>query len=62
MLQAQQIGEIDTDEDPGLIVDEILAVVESLSVEAIINPDRMTAEHQMLLVERFLDRVATTSG
>lgn len=62
VVQAQEIGEIDADEDAELIVDEILALVESLSVEAIINPDRMTPEHQIRLVERFLDRVTATKG
>lgn len=56
--QAQQAGEISPDEDDQLIVDEILAVVESLSVEAIINPARMTPEHQERLVARFLSRIS----
>ncbi|MEV6344303.1 TetR/AcrR family transcriptional regulator [Actinoplanes sp. NPDC051851] len=55
---AQRTGEIAADEDPGLIVDEIFALIESLSIEAIIAPERMTPEHQMVLVERFLTRVA----
>ncbi|CAN5776955.1 TetR/AcrR family transcriptional regulator [soil metagenome] len=57
VAQAQGTGEISADEDSELIVDEILAVVESLSVEAIINPERMTPAHQTTLVERFLQRV-----
>ncbi len=56
---AQQTGEINAEEDPELIIDEILAVVESLSVEAIINPDRMTPAHQKTLVARFLERITT---
>jgi AcrR family transcriptional regulator len=58
--QAQQIGEIGDGEDDQLIVDDILAVVESLSIEAIINAARVTPEHQELMVERFLTRIATS--
>lgn len=59
VVRAQQVGEINAEEDPEMIVDEILAVVESLSVEAIINPDRMTPAHQKTLVARFLERITT---
>jgi len=59
VVQAQKTGEISAEEDPELIVDEILALVESLSVEAIINPERMTPAHQTTLVSRFLERVTT---
>ena len=58
--RAQTIGEIRADEDAQILVDEILTLVESLSVEAIINPERMTPKHQMRLVERFLARIAAT--
>jgi AcrR family transcriptional regulator len=58
--RAQAIGEIRADEDAQILVDEILTLVESLSVEAIINPERMTPKHQMRLVERFLARIAAT--
>ena len=62
VVQAQETGEISAEEDPELIVDEILALVESLSVEAIINPDRMTPAHQTTLVARFLQRVTVPDG
>lgn len=56
VVDAQRSGEIRADEDTQILVDEILALVESLSVEAIINPDRMTADHQTHLVDRLLAR------
>ncbi|MGV9796785.1 TetR/AcrR family transcriptional regulator [Mycobacterium sp. NPDC003449] len=57
VVGAQRSGDIRADEDSEIIVDEILAIVESLSVEAIINPDRMTASHQTYLVDRLLSRL-----
>ncbi|UGU33126.1 TetR/AcrR family transcriptional regulator [Mycolicibacterium smegmatis] len=57
VVDAQRRGDIRTDEDTQIIVDEILAVVESLSVEAIINPGRMTPDHQVYLVDRLLARL-----
>lgn len=59
VTQAQEAGELCRDEDPGLIVDEIQALIESLSIQAIIDPTRMTAAHQEALVARFLARVST---
>lgn len=56
--RAQESGEMRRDEDPGFIVDEIQALIESLSIQAIIDPGRMTPEHQVELVTRFLERVS----
>jgi AcrR family transcriptional regulator len=58
VTQAQDSGEVRRDEDAGFIVDEIQALIESLSIQAIIDPGRMTPEHQVALVSRFLARVA----
>jgi AcrR family transcriptional regulator len=54
---AQALNEVPADLDVDLAVDELMALIDSLSVEAIIDPERMTAEHQMLLIDRFLDRI-----
>lgn len=59
VTQAQDSGEVRRDEDTGFIVDEIQALIESLSIQAIIDPERMTPEHQTALVSRFLARVST---
>ena len=56
--QAQQAGEVLASEDPELVVDEILALVESLSIQALINPERTSPEHQLLLVDRLLSRIS----
>jgi AcrR family transcriptional regulator len=58
VTQAQESGEVRRDEDAGLIVDEIQALIESLSIQAIIDPERMTPEHQVALVARFLARIS----
>lgn len=60
VTQAQESGEVRRDEDAGFIVDEIQALIESLSIQAIIDPARMTPEHQVTLVDRFLARVSTS--
>jgi AcrR family transcriptional regulator len=59
VARAQDCGELRRDEDPGFIVDEIQALIESLSIQAIIDPARMTPQHQEALVTRFLARVST---
>ncbi|GAA3598126.1 TetR/AcrR family transcriptional regulator [Kineosporia mesophila] len=56
---AQAVGDIDADDDGALIVDDLMVLIDSLSVAAIIEPGRMTAERQMLLVDRYLLRIAT---
>lgn len=58
VTQAQEAGEVLPSEDPGLVVDEILALVESLSIQALINPERTSPEHQLLLVDRLLARIS----
>ena len=58
VTQAQDSGEVRRDEDAGFIVDEIQALIESLSIQAIIDPERMTPEHQDALVSRFLARIS----
>ncbi|MFJ9567550.1 TetR/AcrR family transcriptional regulator [Streptomyces fuscichromogenes] len=56
---AKAVGDIDKGEDTALVVDEIMALIDSLSMEAILEPAQMTAAHQMLLVDRYLLRIAT---
>ncbi|WP_214401645.1 TetR/AcrR family transcriptional regulator [Pseudonocardia lacus] len=60
VARAQDCGEMRRDEDAGFIVDEIQALIESLSIQAIIDPERMTPEHQSALVSRFLSRLSAT--
>ena len=56
--QAQRAAEISADQDTELLVDEVLTLVEGLSTQAIIDPERMTPAHQVVLVDRLLARIA----
>lgn len=58
ITQAQDAGEVDQEQDAELLVDEVLVLVEALSVQAIIDPARMTPAHQVVLVDRLLERIA----
>lgn len=58
VTQAQEAGEVRDSEEPDLVVDELMALIESLSIQALITPERTTPEHQMFLVDRLLARVS----
>jgi AcrR family transcriptional regulator len=62
VTRAQDSGELRRDEDTGLVVDEIQALIESLSIQAIIDPARMTPGHQEALVDRLLSRLGPTGS
>ena len=59
VTQAQEAGEVGDSEEPDLVVDELMALIESLSIQALITPERTTPEHQMFLVDRLLSRIST---
>lgn len=59
VTQAQEIGEIDAAEDADYIVDDVMGLIESLSIGAIISPERVDTEHQIALTERLLRRVSS---
>jgi AcrR family transcriptional regulator len=56
--RAQELGEVDLSVDPDHVVDDVIALIESLSIGAIITPERVTVEHQLAQTERLLDRIA----
>lgn len=55
---AQDVGEIDASEDPDHVVDDVMALIESLSIGAIITPERVDADYQVAQTERLLQRIA----
>ena len=59
--QAAAAGELTEDADLPRLVDDVVGMVDSLSIQAIVDPDHMTPDHQVLLVDRFLDRIARTA-
>lgn len=54
---AQQRGEVDPAEDPDDVVDDVVALIESLSIGAIITPERVDAAHQIAQTDRLLQRI-----
>lgn len=53
------VGDIPEQEHSADVADELMALVDSLSLEAIIQPDWMTPERQRRLIDRYLGRIAT---
>ncbi len=56
--QAQELGEVDRSEDPDAIVDDVVALIDSLSIGAIIDPERVDASYQMAQAERLIQRIS----
>ncbi len=56
--QAREQGELVDEPEEELLVDEVVGMVEALSAEAVVDPEHMTSEHQMRLVDRFLARIS----
>lgn len=59
--QASAAGELADDADLPRLVDDVVGMVDSLSIQAIVDPGHMTPDHQALLVDRFLERIARTA-
>ncbi|GHE09414.1 TetR/AcrR family transcriptional regulator [Klenkia taihuensis] len=59
--QAAAAGELAEDADLPRLVDDVVGMVDSLSIQAIVDPGHMTPDHQVLLVDRFLERIARTA-
>ena len=57
VVRGQELGEVDPEVDPGDVVDDVIALIESLSIGAIISPERVTIERQLAQTERLLDRI-----
>jgi AcrR family transcriptional regulator len=58
ITQAQEIGEVDPGENADYIVDDVMGLIESLSIGAIISPERVDTDHQIALTERLLRRIS----
>jgi len=56
--QARALGELVDEPDGELLVDEVVGMVDALSAEAIVDPEHMTPDHQVRLVDRFLARIS----
>ena len=62
VTDAQRIDEVDPEENADHIVDDVMGLIESLSIEAIINPERVDAAHQIAATDRLLARVSRAPG
>jgi AcrR family transcriptional regulator len=56
LAEAKAAGEI-VDGDPADMAERLLALIDGLSLHALLNPDRVTSERQVALVEQELDRL-----
>ncbi|GAB3246580.1 TetR/AcrR family transcriptional regulator [Nocardioides dilutus] len=55
--RAQELGEVDVSVNPDDVVDDVIALIESLSIGAIITPERVTVAHQLAQTERLISRI-----
>ncbi len=56
--QAGALGQLRSPEDVPHLVDEVVGMVDAMSAEAVIDAEHMTPDHQVVLVDRFLARIA----
>jgi AcrR family transcriptional regulator len=57
----QEAGEIVTDESADDIAERLLGLIDGFSLHALLDPDRLTRERQVELVEQEFDRLSTTT-
>lgn len=50
------------DEDPDIVADELLAVVDGITVDALTDPERYPPERQLSLLRRTLERLGLPTG
>jgi AcrR family transcriptional regulator len=64
VADAQEAGEIRTDESPEDIAERLLGLIDGFSLHALLNPERLSAARQISLIQKEFDRLrpdATTS-
>jgi AcrR family transcriptional regulator len=54
----QQAGEIAVDQTPEDIAERLLGLIDGFSLHALLDPDRLTRERQMSLIEQEFDRMS----
>lgn len=60
IAEARKIGQLVADVDPDEVTHELVAIVEGLSVEAVLYPQRVPSERQVAIVDAILDRIRST--
>jgi len=59
--EAQQDGEIRSGEAPEDIAERLLGLIDGFSLHALLDPQRLTRERQVALVQQEFDRLTTTT-
>ena len=57
--EARGLGEIDTGVPSADVAERLLALIDGLSLHALLNPERLTRERQVAIVEQEFDHMAT---
>jgi AcrR family transcriptional regulator len=59
LATAKRQGEITTNVDDEVMCDEIQALIDGISVQAVLYPNDMTPERQQVLADAYLERIST---
>lgn len=57
--EAQKLGQLWPEADPGDITHQLMIMVEGLSLEAVLYPSRATPQRQLQTLDSFLDRISS---
>ncbi|HEU4974131.1 MAG TPA: TetR/AcrR family transcriptional regulator [Baekduia sp.] len=60
--EGQAAGEIVADDDPADVAERLLALIDGLSLHALLDPQRVTRERQLALATQELDRLAVAQS
>ena len=60
--EGQDAGEIRSDEAPEDIAERLLGFIDGFSLHALLDPDRLTRERQVALIQQEFDRLGATTS
>jgi AcrR family transcriptional regulator len=60
-LEGQEAGEIVADQSPDDIAERLLGLIDGFSLHTLLDPDRLTRERQVDLIQQEFDRLSTTT-
>ena len=56
--QGQEAGELRSDEAPDDVAERLLGLIDGFSLHALLNPERLSGDRQVALIEQELDRLS----
>ena len=59
MEEARALGEIEPGVPSADVAERLLALIDGLSLHALLNPERLTRERQVAIVEQEFEQMAT---